>query len=283
VKACSSRQPVPGGWFGHLDLIDHRYFYREDSDIGGCACGLARDAVAEQLLMWNVNFVDTDFLASLPEFITNGSVTGFMIEKAVLSSIASHGLAINAGIGVAMKTILFKKFNIQTGIRGEPVLYCPQKSNHEAIDGIIVLIEEDKPKGPKHQKLDKKNNAKKGNKEDDKGDDKEDDKGDDKGDGKDRNQKRKLFLFPLQITVALESHSDSHAKFFKHYYDKWTKGLSQFDVVPQFVWITPDREGIENRPASKNEFPEHKERYLHLSKVNGTVWEVYQNARGETG
>jgi hypothetical protein len=88
-----------------------------------------------------------------------------MIEKAVLSSIASHGSSINTNIGVPMKIRLFTNFNIATDITGEPVLYCPKMSNQEAIDRIIVLIEDDGLKGQKHQKYEKKNNAKEDDKE----------------------------------------------------------------------------------------------------------------------
>jgi hypothetical protein len=127
--ACSSRRLVPSEWSGHPDLIDHRYFYRNDNNTGECVCGVARDAVAEQLLTWNVNFANNSFLASLPEFITNGSVTGFMIEKAVLSSIGSRGLAIGAEIREPMEIRLFADLlDIATDFTSEPVLYLPKNS-----------------------------------------------------------------------------------------------------------------------------------------------------------
>ena len=242
-------------------------------------CGVARDAVAEQLLTWNVNFANNSFLASLPEFITNGSVTGFMIEKAVLSSIGSRGLAIGAEIREPMEIRLFADLlDIATDFTSEPVLYLPQKFSHEAIDGIIVFIEPDglkkKKKHPKKY-VEKTRNAKEDKEEDDKEEKKEDGK-------KDKKQKQKLFIFPLRITVALETHPDSHAKFFELYYDIWTKGLSEFDVEPQFLWITPDRRGVVKHEAC-DQWPQHDERFIHLKDVNAMIWWKYQDAKGDTG
>jgi hypothetical protein len=311
VKACISHQQVPLGWTGHLDLIDHRYFYRhDDSDIGGNTCGLIRDAVAEQLLVWGIDFADTDFLTSLHMFTTNPSVTGFMIESAVLSSIRSHGLAIRANIGRPMKMRLFADlFNIATDIIDEPVLYCPQKFNHPAIDGIIVLIESNKPiewKHPKEYKWNPKKNTKrntrkntKKNAEDNKEkdeeeeqeeqeeqeEDREEDEGDEDEKDKDyekEKKRQKLHIFPLQITLALSDHKDSHAQFFDHYYDQWAKGLSDFDVVSQFLWITPDRRSAKTHKAC-DKWPQHRERFIHLEDVNVTIWRRYRDAKGDTG
>jgi len=68
MAACFCHNPVPYGWSGHLDLVDHRYFYRyiDNSEwCGGYTCGLVRDAVAEQLLLEHaVDFTDTDFVLS---------------------------------------------------------------------------------------------------------------------------------------------------------------------------------------------------------------------------
>lgn len=99
MKACLCRKSVPPG--KRYDLIDHRYFFQRNGR-GNYTCGLARDAVGDQLLI-EENFADTNFLVSLPEFINNKSVAGFMIEYAILSSIRAKGLKIKAGIGDAME------------------------------------------------------------------------------------------------------------------------------------------------------------------------------------
>src|SRR5947209_6256374 len=112
--------------------------------------GIPLDTVADQLLAWNEDFADTDFLTSLPDFIDNRSVAGFMIEHAVLSSIRSNGLAISAEIGKAMEVRLLKGLSdIKTDITGTAVLYRPQKFNFKAIDGMIVLIKPDEKNAKK--------------------------------------------------------------------------------------------------------------------------------------
>ncbi|KIX08518.1 uncharacterized protein Z518_03174 [Rhinocladiella mackenziei CBS 650.93] len=50
VRACIRNQPISPGWTAHIELIDHRYFYQFNDIIGGCSCGLVRDAVANKLL-----------------------------------------------------------------------------------------------------------------------------------------------------------------------------------------------------------------------------------------
>jgi hypothetical protein len=296
VKACISHQQVPSGWTEHPDLIDHRYFYRRDNDIGGNTCGLIRDAITDQLLMWGVDFADTDFLTSLRMFTTNPSITGFMIESAVLSSIRSHGLAIGAKIKRPMKMRLFTDlFNIATDIINEPVLYYPKRFNHLAIDGIIVLIEPNKPIEEKHPKKYEWNTKKntKDNAEDNKEDEEEEQEKDgeedeeDEEDEKDKDFKKgkkrlKLRIFPLQIALALSDHKDSYAQFFDHYYDKWAKGLSDFDVESQFLWITPDRRSTKKHKVC-DKWPQHIERFIHFEDVNATIWRKYQEATGDTG
>ena len=67
MTACFCRRTVSVDWFLDTDLIDHRYFYRQDGR-GNYTCGLVRNAVAEKLLESGANFADTNFLKSLPEF-----------------------------------------------------------------------------------------------------------------------------------------------------------------------------------------------------------------------
>jgi hypothetical protein len=98
--ACFFRKSISSDWTTNLDLIDHRYFFPLEG-YGNYMCGLVRNAVADQLLL-EKNLADTDFLLSSARFIDNPSVAEFMIEYAVLSSIQSKGLAIDAGIGKSM-------------------------------------------------------------------------------------------------------------------------------------------------------------------------------------
>jgi hypothetical protein len=147
VTACICHRNVPSGREENSDLIDHRYFFQLDGGSGRYTCGLVRDAVGEQLLEWNIDFADTDFLASLAEFIDNKSIAGYLIEYAVLSSIKSNGLSLSAGLKKSMEVKLFTDMSdIDMDIMDRPVLYRPKKFNFEAIDGLIVLIKDSKPR-----------------------------------------------------------------------------------------------------------------------------------------
>ena len=252
MSACFRRATVPSGWLEYVDVIDHRYFYQLENERGRYTCGLIRNAVAEQLHKLQVHFADTNFLTSLTDFIDNPPVAGFMIEHAVLSSIRSNGLAIDAEIGTPMELrLLGEPPNFATDVTDKPVLYRPNKFNYKAIDGIIVLIklETQNTRGKKLKIAMAK---------------------------KEENAKPKLLMFPLQITLA-SSHSDSHARFFKEY-SKWTRELSTFDVEIEFLWILPEwRENQEHESCSK--WPKHKERYIPLVDVSEAIWRKYQGAK----
>lgn len=269
VKACFSRRHIPIGSPCWPKLIDHRYFYHyqykpsdEDvaGDYGNYTCGLARNAVAAELLASKVDFTDTYFLRSSSNFI-NPSVAGFMMEYAVLSSIGLNGLAIGATIQKPMDIIIFRGAtpNFRECITDGPVLYRPDKFNFKGIDGVIVQIEtRPKLKGKGTQKRDAEE------------------------------EKEKLFMYPFQITLAPDSHSDSHETFFNRY-DKWTEGLKEFDIVPEFLWITPKpRSLIEHGEKSRPKWPAHRERYVSLEDVNKD-WRWYlrelqdKEMSGDTG
>jgi hypothetical protein len=188
MRSCLSSQSVLLSSKDIPDLVDHRYFYNKydpevQQHVGHYACGLSRNAVARVLLAKNVCFADKDFLKSLPQYINNPSVTGFMMELAVLSSIASTGLKlvesndlkIPAEINSPMEVNLFRGRipNLDPNTEG-PVLHVPQAFNFRAIDGVIVLKES-------------------------------------RG-----RTKRRLFVVFLQITLA-ETHSDSHEQLFSEW------------------------------------------------------------------
>jgi hypothetical protein len=263
VTACFRRKSLPAG--RHLELIDHRYFY-EFNGSGRCVCGLVRDAVAEQLLQWGDNFIDTNSLASLPGLIHNPSAVKFMIEHAVLSSIRSNGLAIDAGIMRPMKVrLLTKPSDIKTDIRDEPVLYWLEKFNFETIDGIIILINPEELNDEKNaKKIAKKKKTPQGTRT--------------KARTKNAKAERdKLLMFPLQITLARAGHSDSHEKFFKKYH-KWTKNFSSFDVETQFIRITPSDRGYQTH-QSISKRPAYGERYIPFEDVSVEIWRKYQYAK----
>ena len=268
MKACFSRRVIPCGSPCWPKLIDHRYFYhqykRPDQDVadyyGNYTCGLARNAVAAELLASKVNFADTDFLKPLSNFINNPSAARFMIEHAVVSSIGLKGLAIGATFQKPMDIILFQDAtaNFRKDITDRPVLYRPYKSNSKGIDGVIVYIKT----RPKLKR---------------------------KGKGKAEEEERKLFMCPFQVTLAPDSHSDSRETFFNRY-DEWIECFKRFDIVTEFLWITPKPSSlIEHGEKSRPKWPAHRERYVSLEDVNKSIWRWYQETlqdkemSGDTG
>jgi hypothetical protein len=108
MKACISGRPTERAT--SLELVDNQYFFSKPPDwIGTYACGIAREAAARQLRLYQMDkFGDTDFSIALNSYISsNSSITGFFIEKAVLSSIESRGLKISKQISKRMDTIMF--------------------------------------------------------------------------------------------------------------------------------------------------------------------------------
>jgi hypothetical protein len=213
-------------------------------NVGNYTCGFIRNAVALELRMNGADFADVDFLTSLPNYINNPCITKFMIEQAVLSSMVSNGLAIGESIGRPMILVMFKdEFpRFRTDVADQPVLYCSPKFDFRGIDGIIVSIES----LPKPRKGGQTVHVKQG--------------------------KRKLFMYPIQVTLAPDTHSDSRRKFLDQY-KEWTKDLEEFDVVVQFVWITPNPESMLKQHDQLNE------RYIPLSAVNRDIWKEYQRAK----
>ncbi|KIX01152.1 uncharacterized protein Z518_08877 [Rhinocladiella mackenziei CBS 650.93] len=240
VKACISNEPVPLGWTGHIELIDHRYFYQRYQDhdyIGGYTCGIVRDAVANRLLELDTKFIKINFLTSLSDFIDNRPVVGFMMEYAVLASIRSQGLK---ACGAGNEGMNFRFFtsqrDIQFDIRDQPVLYRPRQINYETIDGMIGFV-----KIPKRTA---------------------------------KGEKPKLFLFPLQITVA-QNHLKPHQRFLDEYRQWADQQLLTFDIELEFLWITPNKRDVKQRPAY-SPWPRHKERCIPFSEVSTDIWIKYQ-------
>jgi hypothetical protein len=238
VKACFGHKDIPSAQDAYLDLIDYRYFYELDGK-GWCTCSLVRDAVGDQLLTLNEHFADTDFLTSLPDFIDNRSVAGFMMEHAILSSIRSNGLAIKAGIGDAMEVrILNSMSDINTDTTGTAVLYRPKKSNFPAIDGIVILI---KP-----------------------------------GRG---NAKKQLLMFPIQITLSPADHDDSREEFFKKHDEwlsglsSFDVKIEFLWITPKY------RGRQEHLASENPKWTKHHERYIPFQDVNRRIWEIYEEAQ----
>ena len=182
MKACIYGLTLPVSSTEHPHLIDHRYFYDEIDPktgkiVGHYTCGICRNAVTGTLFANKLRFEDTDFMLSLPNFINNPSVTGFMLELSVLQSIAQEGLRFERTLAKSMTMTPFvgdfPSFDTTTN---ERVLYTPRTFNFRCIDGVVVRI------GPKKE-----------------------------------GETQKLFMYLLQITLAPNKHSHSRKDFFKEW------------------------------------------------------------------
>ena len=235
------------------ELVDHRYFYAEcpphsqtHLKVGKHACGIARDAAARQLRLFRMgNFGDTDFLKALNDYIDNPSVTGFFIEQAVLSSIASRGLDISKDISTPMDTVMFAGNFPTLEKKSNPVLYCPLKFNYRGIDAIIVRFDYSRGK-----KLDK----------------------------------NKCFMFPLQVIVA-KSHTDSEQAFFDDWslwseglddFDVVVEFLWITTEASSAANISGNSRSI--RSGIRSGWPSYTRRNIHLLAVNPDIWARYQQA-----
>jgi hypothetical protein len=101
-------------------------------------CGICCNAVAAILLENNLHF-DNNILQLLPQYISNPCVTGFMMEQAILSSIALNGLNITPELNYLMDMLLFQD-NIPSfdTTKDGPMLYILKSFNFQSINGIIV-------------------------------------------------------------------------------------------------------------------------------------------------
>ena len=256
MKACIYGQPVQDLSINIPKLVDLRYFYNEYNDeleesVGHYSCGVARNAVSGVLLKKRLDYHDTEFLNALPEYIDNPSVVGFMIEHAVLASIAINGLSYLPYSLGSIETSFFKgeipSFDTS---EDKTVLYIPQRYNFPTIDGIIVRTEgiEIKTGGKKPQQTQEE-----------------------------KETRPKLFMYPIQITLNLEAHSDSRTNFFNKW-KTWTRNLSRFEVLPEFWWISPEEAWEKPYTENKNNIPDYVERNISISFVNKWIWASYEEA-----
>jgi hypothetical protein len=100
-------------------------------------------------------------------------------------------------------------------------------------------------------------------------------------------EKRRAYLFPLQVTVA-KRHGDSEQSFFNDW-DRWVRGFEGFEVEVIFLWITAKDPSVEDKDEAyrshrsgkvlKN--PAFCSRNISFEDVNKTVWDRYAKALKE--
>jgi len=86
-------------------------------------------------------------------------------------------------------------------------------------------------------------------------------------------QKQQLFIYLLQITVA-RKHKDSHKTFFGDW-KKWVNGLGEFDVIPEYIWISQEGGDTKEHPQT-DKWPAHVERNIAISEVDKQIGREYE-------
>ena len=243
MRPCLFDQPVstPSKYISHL--VDHRYFYDKYDNtlktyVGHYTCGICRNAVAPMVLEDKARLNKKFLMPSLlPNYTSNPSVTGFAIKQHILSSISRDGLNITPELNQRMDVVLFQE-NL-------PAFEITKKepvlyvSTAFNFRGIHGIIVRIAPKM--------------------------------------KSGEQKLFMYPLQIMLAPDTHSNSRKKFFSEW-ETWTKNLQMFVVVPEFVWITPNAGRKKQYPKSP-EWPAHTERYVTIKSVNMGIWKWYEKGK----
>lgn len=229
------------------ELVDHRFFFDKVMEKDGpvvlnYTCGLARNAVARELHGNKVNLSDIDFWRPLRDHINNPCVTGFIIEQVIISRISFSGLNIaGKGLDKSMPVVLFSGTFPDFQTGITEPLLYCPQKFNYPNIDAIIVRIESKPIA----------------------------------------KRQKVFMYPLQITLTPDRHSDSHRKFFDDY-KSWTEPFKEFDVVPTFLWISPRvASPKKHNPTNEDDWPAHYEEYVPINQVHPKVWGYYMRAKLE--
>lgn len=127
------------------ELIDHRHSFTRPTNnashfVGAYTCGITRDALARKLRQYSANKSGDGYPLALAQFVKNPSATGFLIEQAVLPSIARRGLAIGMNIFDEMETVASSSIFPEYKLDSKRTIYCPLEPNPRGIDSIVVQL-----------------------------------------------------------------------------------------------------------------------------------------------
>ena len=241
VDACIERRPVPARV--RPELIDHRYFC-EAENVGSCACGIAREAVAGQLRLHGENRYGNTALQSLDDYISNESVVRFFIEQAILQTIQFRGLKTIPEISQPMTMIPFDGYPVFDTSK-ELALYVPCNFNYYAIDGIILRL----------------NHSSGSN-----------------------GEREKAIPFPLQITIAKPHKDSEKHFFNQWNKWKASLKNFDVEVRFLWISIeNPSHTNLDESSRSLRHkkmtiHPPYSSRWIHLEEVNKDVWNRYSEA-----
>ncbi|EED23050.1 hypothetical protein TSTA_065100 [Talaromyces stipitatus ATCC 10500] len=223
--------------------------------IGGCVCGVARDAWAQALrnlddLGFNVDYV----ISSMRNHASNPCMFGFLIEQGVIATVLNTGLPLEGCKGKRFVQRIFTKFpsyalNSPENAAFSNLLFVPNIFNYPILDWLMLIIQ-------RRPRIDESNvNS--------------------------LSMRGKITLYPIQIATA-RYHKASEEGFFNAL-PKWKRGLEEYEVNVEFIWITLDSatttgipenlKRLRGREISMN--PKYTSKKIHLSEVNPRLWKGF--------
>ena len=245
-----------------LRFIDHRYLIyeeklNEDSKVrvGGCVCGVARDAWAQALRELNDLGFNIDFITSaMQNHAGNPCMLGFLIEQGVIGTVLDIGLPLEGCRGKRFMQRTFTKFpsyalNSPENAAFSKFLFVPSVFNYPVLDCLMLIIQ-------RQPRIDESN-------------------------GNSLSVRGKITLRPIQITTA-RYHKASEEGFFNDL-PKWKMGLDEYEVEVEFIWITLDSAAITDVPENLKRLrgrevavnPKYTSKKIRLSEVNPKLWKGF--------
>jgi hypothetical protein len=67
-------------------------------------------------------------------------------------------------------------------------------------------------------------------------------------------------------------------KNFFGWWKEWTFALERFDIVLEFLWISPKAAKIKKHVES-HQWPAHVERYVPINHVSKSIWDWYDELK----
>jgi hypothetical protein len=130
--------------YGEDKWFDLRYFYRDDTFVCHCTCGLAREAAARVLRKAAPGkFLSDDWVESLATYADNPSVIGFIVQQACLTAISEHGFHHGNVEWSSVTATIFETDLIQQLPRTTTSAFLvPADPNFKYIDALFIKVDE---------------------------------------------------------------------------------------------------------------------------------------------
>lgn len=251
-----------------MEWIDQSYLIykriKKDKEqtlvVGEFACGFARDAWTHELRnLGDPGLAVGDVIPSMRKHANDPFMLGFLVEQGVIATILDTGLPMQGCRGRGfIQRIFATNFPVYGLSRDSPenklcsrFLFVP----HECLpmlDCLVLTIQ----RQPGMKTVD----------------------------GRFVHVPGKLTLRPIQIANARYPKA-SESYFFQNL-PQWTRGLLDYEVDVEFIWITLDSPTITERPEHIKRTlhrevtlgPQHNSKKIHLSEVSPRLWKGLTDA-----